>query len=88
MVLGEQAYDLDKHCELMRLTLLTADLGQIPQGLDTVMIGTADRIRPNAPQYVFIIGANEDMFPAPVSRDGILSERTAFCRRTGSIGTL
>lgn len=32
MVLGEQAYDLDKHCELMRLTLLTADLGQIPQG--------------------------------------------------------
>ena len=49
MVLGEQAYDLDKHCELMRLTLLTADLGQIPQGLDTVMIGTADRIRPNAP---------------------------------------
>lgn len=75
MVLGEQAYDLDKHCELMRLTLLTADLGQIPQGLDTVMIGTADRIRPNAPQYVFIIGANEDVFPAPVSRDGILSER-------------
>ena len=38
MVLGEQAYDLDKHCELMRLTLLTADLGQIPQGLDLSLI--------------------------------------------------
>ena len=24
---------------------------------------------------MFIIGANEDVFPAPVSRDGILSER-------------
>lgn len=32
MVLGEQAYDLDKHCELMRLTLLTAVWGK-PTGI-------------------------------------------------------
>ncbi len=75
LVLGEQVYPLSRHCELMRLTLLTADLGQIPQTLDTVLIGTADRIRPGAPRYTFIVGANENVFPAPVSRSGILSER-------------
>ncbi len=75
MVLNDRTYTLAKHCELMRVVLLTADLGQIPQALDTVTIGTADRIRPNAPRYVFVIGANEDVFPAPVSREGILSER-------------
>lgn len=75
LVLGDQAYALAKHCELMRLTLLTADLGQIPQALDVVTIGTADRIRPNAPRYVFVIGANDGFFPALVSRVGILSER-------------
>lgn len=75
MVLDEQEYPLARHCELMRLTLLTADLGQIPQTLDSVLIGTADRIRPGSPRYVFLIGANEGVFPAPVSRGGILSER-------------
>lgn len=68
MVLNDRTYTLAKHCELMRVVLLTADLGQIPQALDTVTIGTADRIRPNAPRYVFVIGANEDVFPAPVSQ--------------------
>lgn len=74
-VLGERQYSLSRHCELMRLTLLSADLGQIPQALDMVSIGTADRIRPNAPRYVFVIGANEGLFPALVERQGILSER-------------
>ncbi len=74
-VLEERTYPLARHCELMRLTLLTADLGQLPQTLDSVLIGTADRIRPGSPRYAFLIGVNEGVFPAPVSREGILSER-------------
>lgn len=73
-VLGETPYPVGRHCELMRLTLSTADVGQIPQALDVVTIGTADRIRPNRPQFVFLIGANEDIFPATAMREGILSE--------------
>lgn len=74
-VLDQREYPLARHCELMRLTLLTADLGQLPQTLDSVLIGTADRIRPGSPKYAFLVGVNEGVFPAPVSREGILSER-------------
>ena len=33
MVLGEQAYDLDKHCELMRLTFVNSRFGANPTGI-------------------------------------------------------
>ena len=74
-VLGDSIYPLSRHCELMRLTLESADLGQISQSLDCVSVGSAERIRPHGPKYLFLIGANEDVFPAPVGRDGVLSER-------------
>lgn len=50
--------------ELFRLAVSITDLGEIPQTLDAVQIGGADRIRFAAPKTVFILGANEGVFPA------------------------
>lgn len=60
--------------ELFRILLDSADIGQLPQGLDTVTVGTADRIRMDAPRVVFVVGANDEIFPENPPTDGILSD--------------
>ena len=57
------------------LSLQATDLGSIPQSLDAVQIGAADRMRFSAPRTVFILGANEGIFPAYPTQNGLLSDR-------------
>ncbi len=67
--------------DLFRMSISTADIGTLPQTLDQVIVGTADRIRPNEPKAVFIIGLNEGEFPRWSEPSGIFSvtERTVLC---------
>ena len=60
--------------ELLQLALSTCDLGHIPQGLDQVALGSADRMRPSDVKVVFLIGANEGEFPASAPPSGLLGD--------------
>ncbi len=64
---------LQRLIDLFRLSVATADIGELPQTLDQVIVGTADRIRPNEPRGVFVIGLNEGEFPLWGSTGGIFS---------------
>ncbi len=48
-------------------------VGVVPQTLDEVTFGAADRIRPSRPKYVFILGAAQGVFPKALPSGGILS---------------
>lgn len=61
--------------QLLELTLSATDMGKIPQGLDQVTIGAADRTRPAAPKVVFVLGANEGSFPGVPAGGGLFSDR-------------
>lgn len=50
--------------ETFSLMLSVQTSGNLPQGLDEITIGSADRIRISAPKAVFIAGANSGVFPA------------------------
>ena len=50
--------------DMFGLMLGVQTLGSLPQGLDEITIGSADRIRTVAPKAVFIAGANNGIFPA------------------------
>ncbi len=50
--------------ELFAMLAQMVDLGQLPQGLDAVTVGAADRIRYHRPKVVFVLGANDGVFPA------------------------
>lgn len=50
-------------------------IGVSPQTLDEVTFGSADRIRPYRPKYVFLMGANQGVFPRNVSSVGIFSNK-------------
>ncbi len=48
-------------------------VGVIPQMVDQVLFGSAERIQPSRPSYVFIMGANQSVFPKAPEADGIFA---------------
>lgn len=67
--------DAEDATELLRAAAIGTDIGAIPQAIDAVQIGAADRIRFTAPKAVFVLGANEGIFPALPSGQGLLTDR-------------
>lgn len=74
---GEASISKSEYIEALSLAVSLADIGVIPQMLDQVSFGSADRIRPSRPKIAFILGANQGVFPKATSNAGIfnLTER-------------
>ena len=82
--LGERKITLRRYCELFKTEIKGADISDIPQTLDQVLIGKADSVRLEKPYAVFVLGAVNGEFPhVPVS-DGVFSDIER--RRLISIG--
>ena len=60
--------------EIFGIAVSLVDLGSVPQSLDAVQIGAANRIRYSSPKTVFILGANEGVFPSYEGFGGILTD--------------
>lgn len=74
-VMAKEKIDGKQAAELLRAAAAATDLGSIPQQLDAVQIGQADRIRFHEPSAVFLLGANEGVFPALPVSGGLLTAR-------------
>lgn len=72
--LDNEKITLKEFAKLFSLVISSEDLGVLPEGLDNVQLGQADRIRCNNPKAVFVVGANEGEFPQAVNGGGLLSE--------------
>ncbi len=73
-VLGEYSMPAVRLEELFTMLAQLVDMGQLPQGLDAVMVGAADRIRYHRPRVVFVLGANEGVLPAYPQENMLFSE--------------
>ena len=74
-LLGGKSLRRERFQALFELMLSFVTLGSIPQGLDEISIGSADRVRLSAPRFVFAAGLNEDVFPAAPVVSGVFHER-------------
>lgn len=70
--------------DMFGLMLGVQTLGSLPQGLDEITIGSADRIRTVAPKAVFIAGANNGIFPAVPFTGSALTDKDR--RRMSEMG--
>lgn len=70
--------------EAFSLMLSVQTSGNLPQGLDEITIGSADRIRVSAPKAVFIAGANNGVFPAVPFGSSALTDKDR--RKMSSLG--
>ena len=66
---------LKRWYELFTLLATTEEVGEIPQGLDEVTVGCADRIRTSGIKAAFLVGVCRDEFPLVSVGNGLLSDR-------------
>ncbi len=72
---GKSSLTTSEYYETLRLAFSLEDVGLIPQTLDQVIFGQADRIRPNNPKIVFILGANQGLFPKFSTNNSIFAAK-------------
>lgn len=70
--LGNGECSVARFAEYFSLSVATTTVGQIPQMLDEVAFGSADRIKPSEPSVCFILGMNRGVFPCSASVSGII----------------
>ncbi len=70
---GEANIKTEEFAETLHLAVSLSDVGVIPQTLDQVTFGAADRIRILRPKIAFILGANQGIFPKHTQNNGILN---------------
>lgn len=70
---GDRSITTSEFTESLRLAVSLDSVGVIPQMLDQVTFGSADRIRPSRPKIAFIIGANQGIFPQFTSNNGLFN---------------
>lgn len=64
-----------RYADLFHLAAGLLRLPTVPQGLDAVQVGSADHMRVRAPKAVFILGANEGVFPAYPAEGNLFTDR-------------
>ncbi len=74
---GDKTLTQKEFSEALSIALSTETVGVIPQFIDEVSFGDADRIQLTDKKIVFVLGANQDVFPKGVTNNGIwaLNER-------------
>ncbi len=68
---GERSVTKKEYADAFRSAISLETVGVIPQMIDEVIFGAADRIRPSRPKYAFIMGANAGVFPAASQVSGL-----------------
>ena len=61
--------------DLVNTIISNEEIGILPQGLDEVLVGNAERTRVASPRIVFVVGANEGVFPRTPHSTGIFNDR-------------
>ena len=74
LVVGKNRISRARYAELLRLVILSSRMASIPQGLDEVTVGAADRTRTEEPKVVFLIGCAQGEFPMSPGREGLISD--------------
>ena len=62
-----------RYRELLSSAVEAQTISVIPQGMDEVVFGTADRIRPSSPRVVFLLGTALGEFPQSLSDTGLFT---------------
>lgn len=70
---AENSITKQEYCEALKLALSLENISVIPQTIDQVIFGQADRIRPSSPKVAFILGANQGVFPKYNINNGIFA---------------
>lgn len=75
VVSREQKIDAKQYYKMFNSIAETFDMGVVPQSLDCVIVGSAERIRIADKRAVFILGTNENVFPQVPKVAGVFTDK-------------
>lgn len=73
-VMGEEALSIDRFEEILTAGFEEYQIGLIPPALEQVLVGSIERTKSHNVKALFVIGANEGVFPSMIKDDGILTD--------------
>lgn len=74
-VLKEDTISVETFSELLQVGFSECNTGIIPPSVDEVLIGSVERSKSHEIKALFILGANDGIFPMVSNEEGILSDR-------------
>lgn len=74
LVIGNTNLPCERYAELLQLIICSSRMASIPQRLDEVLVGDANRIRTEGPKVVFVVGAVQGEFPMAPGGDCVFSD--------------
>jgi len=72
---GDEAMTIGEFGELVHIGFQELGAGMAPAAVDQVLVGDLDRSRHHKVRALFVLGVNEETFPAVVPKFGIISDR-------------
>ncbi len=71
--LPNSEFSASDYIELWKNSIEFISVGNIPQTVDEVTFGSADRIKPSRPKIAFVMGVNQGVFPAKIAASGVFA---------------
>ena len=73
-VYGNDSMSAKSFSDIFKIVISEYGVMDIPEKLDSVLIGSADLIRSETVKYMFVLGCNNEYFPMQKSEDSIFSD--------------
>ncbi len=74
-VMGEEALGIERFSSILGIGFGEYKVGLIPAALDQVLVGSVERSKSHEIKALYVIGANDGVFPAAAAEEGVLSDR-------------
>ncbi|MGI6684081.1 MAG: helicase-exonuclease AddAB subunit AddB [Bacillota bacterium] len=74
-VMGEETFGLERFSHILKTGLEEYQVGMIPASLDQVLVGSVERSKSHEIKALYILGANDGVFPQAGMEEGILLDR-------------
>ena len=72
---GQETMGLDRFSKLLAVGFEGCDMGLIPAAIEQVQVGSTDRSKTQGIKAMYILGANDGVFPAAAREEGIITDR-------------
>ncbi|MHB8917557.1 MAG: 3'-5' exonuclease, partial [Desulfocucumaceae bacterium] len=73
-VMGDETFGIERFSNILKIGLGEYKVGLIPASLDQVLVGSVERSKSHEVKALYILGANDGVFPSSAAEEGILSD--------------
>jgi ATP-dependent helicase/nuclease subunit B len=73
--MGDEAVNVDTFLTILSVGFGEYNIGLIPPALEQVLVGSLERSKSHDVKAIYVLGANDGIFPMPFKQEGILSDR-------------